>query len=80
MLHGVEHAHFTRSWRPSRWAAWRIFSASGGVKFRTTPPPEPAACTSLSAIEFASWIGTLSFSVSVGMFASLAMSRKPPAL
>ena len=80
MLHGVEHAHFTRSWRPSRCAAWRIFSASGGVKFRTTPPPAPAACTTLRATEFASWIGTFSFSVCVGMSASLAMSRNPPAM
>ena len=51
---------------PAAAAAWRILSASGGVKLRTTPPPSPAACTAFSATELASWIGTFSLRLRSG--------------
>src|SRR6516165_12397499 len=61
VLHGVEQPHsLTRSSRPSFCAAWRITSASGGVKFSTTQPFEPALLTRSSATELASLIGTFS--------------------
>src|SRR6266487_1697269 len=50
VLHGVEQPQpLTRSSRPSFWAAWRITSASGGVKLSTTQPFEPALLTRSSA-------------------------------
>src|ERR1700733_5011228 len=43
VLHGVEQPHdLTRSSIPSFCAAWRITSASGGVKLRITEPLWPA--------------------------------------
>ena len=77
-LHGVEQPHaFTLSAIPCFCAACRISSAWSGVKFRTTPPFVPAACTSLSATEFASWIGTVSSNVTIGILAALAIAVGP---
>ena len=47
---------------------------------RTTPPSVPAACTSLSAIEFASWIGTLSLNCVIGTLRLLATAVGPAAM
>src|SRR5579871_4114828 len=59
--HGVEQAQaFTLSAMFNFWAAWRMISASGGVKFNTTAPVGPASCTSRSATESPLLIGTLS--------------------
>src|SRR6201985_2901574 len=81
VLHGVEQAHaFTRSSRPSFWAAWRMTSASGGVKFSTTQPFEPALLTRSSATEFASLIGTFSVSAVIGTPAALARAVGPAAM
>src|SRR5215467_13245587 len=61
VLHGVEQPHsLTRFSRPSFCAAWRITSASGGVKLSTTAPFGPAASTSLIATELAFLMGTRS--------------------
>src|ERR1700747_2039064 len=46
VLHGVEQPQpFTRSSRTGFWAALRIPGASGGVKFSTPQPFEPALLT-----------------------------------
>src|SRR6516225_4998805 len=59
--HGVEQPHsLTRSSSPSFCAAWRITSASGGVKFSTTAPSHSAALTRLTAAKVASLLGTVS--------------------
>src|SRR6266513_4115406 len=59
VLQGVEQPHsLTRFSRPSFCAAWRMTSASGGVKLSTTQPFEPALLTRSSATELASLIGT----------------------
>jgi len=79
--HGVEQAHaLTRFSRPSFWAACRITSASGGVKFSTTAPFGPASSTSLSATELASLIGTFSVSCVIGTFAFFASAAGPAAI
>src|SRR6516162_6763054 len=81
VLHGVEQPQpLTRSSRPSFWAAWRITSASGGVKFSTTQPFEPALLTRFSANELASWIGTFAVSAVIGTFAALARAVGPAAM
>ena len=81
VLQGVEQAQpLTLSWRPCCAAAWRILSASGGVKLSTTPPFWPAACVTFSATEFASWIGTASVRLTVGTPSCLASARKPPSM
>ena len=55
MLQGVEQPQaLTLSARPCCCAACRIFSASGGVKFETTPPFSPACWVSFTATELAS--------------------------
>ena len=81
MLHGVEQAHaFTRFSSPSFWAAWRMTSASGGVKLSTTAPPGPASLTRRSATVLASLIGTLSVSVLIGTWAAAAIAVGPAAM
>src|SRR5215475_5420190 len=81
VLHGVEQPQpLTRSSRPSFCAACRITSASGGVKFSTTQPLEPALLTRSSATELASLIGTFSVSVVIGTFAALASATGPAAM
>src|SRR5215467_5151839 len=81
VLHGVEQPHsLTRSSRPSFCAAWRITSASGGVKLSTTAPCEPAASTSLIATELASVIGTFSVSCTMGVCAAFASAAGPAAM
>ena len=81
MLHGVEQPHsLTRSSRPSFCAAWRITSASGGVKLRITAPFGPASSTSLIATELASEIGTFSVSCTIGTCAAAAIAAGPAAM
>ena len=81
MLHGVEQAQsLTRSSRLSFCAACRISSASGGVKLSTTAPFEPAALTSLIAIEFALVIGTFSVKSWIGTPLALAIAFGPAAM
>src|SRR5215472_12064620 len=81
VLHGVEQPHsLTRFSRPSFCAAWRITSASGGVKFRITAPFGPAASTSLIATELASLIGTFSVSCAIGTCAAAARADGPAAM
>ena len=81
MLHGVEQPQdFTRSSRPSFCAAWRMTSASGGVKLRITEPSGPAELTRLSATELASLIGTFSVNCLIGTFAALASAAGPAAM
>src|ERR1700753_3379193 len=76
VLHGVEQPQdFTRSSRPSFWAAWRITRASGGVKLRITEPSGPAELTRLSATELASLIGTFSVSCVIGTPGALARAE-----
>ena len=81
MSHGVEQAH-ALTWfsSPSFWAAWRITSASGGVKLSTTAPLGPASWTSLSATVEASLIGTFSVSCVIGTLAALASAAGPAAM
>ena len=81
MLHGVEQPQpLTRSSSPSFWAAWRITSASGGVKLSTTHPLEPALLTRFSATELASLIGTFSVSSVIGTCAAFASAAGPAAM
>src|SRR5580693_5323486 len=81
VLHGVEQPHsLTRSSRPSFCAAWRMTSASGGVKLRITAPFGPASSTSLMATESASEIGTFSVSWTIGVLAALASAAGPAAM
>src|ERR1700750_57247 len=81
VLHGVEQPQpLTRSSRPSFCAACRITSASGGVKFSTTQPFEPALLTRSRATELASLIGTFSVSAVIGTFAALASAVGPAAM
>src|SRR6266478_10186112 len=81
VLHGVEQPHsFTWSSRPSFCAAWRITSASGGVKLRTTAPFGPASLTSLIATELASEIGTFSVNCTIGTCALAASAAGPAAM
>ena len=81
MLHGVEQPQpLTWSSSPSFCAAWRITSASGGVKFSTTQPFGPALSTRLSATELASVIGTLAVDSLIGTPAALASAAGPAAM
>src|SRR2546421_2719019 len=81
VLHGVEQPQpLTRSSRPSFCAAWRITSASGGVKLSTTQPSEPALLTRSSATELASLIGTFSVSEVIGTPAAFANAAGPAAM
>src|SRR6202034_4197690 len=81
VLHGVEQAQYlTRSSRLAFWAAWRMSSASGGVKLSTTAPFGPAAVTSFCATEAASVSGTFSVKSWIGTPAALAMTFGPPAM
>jgi hypothetical protein len=79
--HGVEQPHtLTRSSSPSFCAACRITRASGGVKFNTTAPFEPASLTSLSATELASLIGTFSVRSVIGTLDAFAIAFGPAAM
>src|SRR5579875_2543953 len=79
--HGVEHAQaLTLAAMPSFCAAWRMISASGGVKLSTTAPVEPASWTSRSATESPLLIGTLSVSACTGRPFSFAIGGMPPSL
>src|SRR5215469_7869901 len=81
VLQGVEQPHIlTRFSRPSFCAAWRITSASGGVKLRITAPLGPASSTSLIATELASEIGTFSVSCTIGVCAAAASATGPAAM
>src|SRR5215469_16169526 len=67
VLHGVEQAHsLTLPSMLSFCAAFRIVSASGGVKFSTTAPSLPAWSTSESATEFASETGGVAVVSTIG--------------
>src|SRR5580658_7064430 len=81
VLHGVEQPQsLTWSSMLSFCAAWRITSASGGVKLSITAPFGPASSTSLSATELASVIGTFSVSWTIGTLAAAASAAGPAAM
>src|SRR5215472_11879484 len=81
VLQGVEQPHsLTRFSSPSFCAAWRMISASGGVKLRITAPCGPASLTSLIATELASVIGTFSVRSTIGVLAALASAFGPAAM
>src|SRR5262249_48234887 len=81
VLHGVEQPHsLTLSSRPSFCAAWRITSASGGLKLRITAPSGRASLPSLIATELASEIGTFSVSCTIGVCAAAASAAGPAAM
>src|SRR5579863_3122511 len=81
VLHGVEQAQYlTRSSRLSFCAAFRITSASGGVKLSTTAPFGPAALTSSVATESALVIGTFVVKSWIGTPLALARVFGPAAM
>ena len=69
---GVEEPHLTLSMTPCCAAACRIFTPSGGVKSRTTPPPSPACATIACTSDAGSASGTVSRRLTVFRPFSLA--------